>query len=483
MSLLSKAKKEALGVDTTRDSKRNLLAAVNRYVDLLGVALEQDAAFTFGSQLKAVKTACNMERRKYSGIKRVLNSCSTHGRGGFLTMEKYTAAIKCAESSALYFLRVLTNTPPSNRTHRNPVTGKRTSHITHVAMLDNSKTRGGSRRNEGEQNRMYACAQMYVIGTMILYFRGSIRNTDLLGMHWEDLVENPYPRNEGEFEFMWDCCATTKRQHIAGENVIAPKNEHVVLPTQLSRLLQMYRNVTAVFGGKHVAFFDTRKIGPDGSKRIPLSQAMLVCLWKSFCGQKKIARALKLWEILPYKFKKEERDNKKKAGNLNLKEFRSIGITSLYMEWSTRGSGPFGWIPRTAVAFFLEMLAFFCNTSVDILKRHYIRVPIDMGAQLDFHPSMVRISRVRSERQVKFGTSRIGQVPVRSAHVASVGSSGVTSSGAMASLSFEEEGEVEVEMSGAELAKKCSTCFVRRQARPGKCSLCVDCLVYLSREL
>ena len=51
-----------------------------------------------------------------------------------------------------------------------------------------------------------------------------------------------------------------------------------------------------------------------------------------------------------------------------------------------------------------------------------------------------------------------------------------------AMLSFEEEGEVEVEMSGAELSNKCSRCFVRRQARPGKCCLCVDCLVYLSED-
>jgi hypothetical protein len=105
---------------------------------------------------------------------------------------------------------------------------------------------------------------------------------------------------------------TTKRQRIAGATNHGPKTEHFLFPTELLKLVQAWHRVTGVPGQReNPLFFYTRAIGPRGDVRRHLTQNQLMSTFKAFCGQSKIARALKLWKVMPRKFKKDNVSNKK----------------------------------------------------------------------------------------------------------------------------------------------------------------------------
>lgn len=206
-------------------------------------------------------------------------------------------------------------------------------------------------------------------------------------MAWADIVRNPYPHNRRDFKYVWNNYRTGKRQRIGGSELT--KNEVIALPTRMYKLLRAWAEMTVA--GKSRAdkdrplFFHTRMLGHRGKNRQGLTQTQYLSLWKAFVGQKKIASALKLWKVIPDKFRKEDLNNKRKIGNLTLADWRSIGLTSFYMEWRL-GKGPFSWIRPDDLDTFLEHLALVCDTSVQVLQQSYIRVPIDADFRLPFIP-------------------------------------------------------------------------------------------------
>ena len=198
-------------------------------------------------------------------------------------------------------------------------------------------------------------------------------------MAWADIVRNPYPHNRRDFKYVWNNYRTGKRQRIGGSELT--KNEVIALPTRMYKLLRAWAEMTVA--GKSRAdkdrplFFHTRMLGHRGKNRQGLTQTQYLSLWKAFVGQKKIASALKLWKVIPDKFRKEGLNNKRKIGNLTLADWRSIGLTSFYMEWRL-GKGPFSWIRPDDLDTFLEHLALVEATSecldVGILLNRFAQV-------------------------------------------------------------------------------------------------------------